>query len=123
MVRRIALALALALAAPMLAGAPPSVGAAAAVKVTLSCYGNPEKTTIKNNSSASITVRKVGSTYQPYSYEPITVNKRLAPGAAVTYQTGHGAVRNVLTRNYIYNNNGRDGAKVVTTIGTFTKRC
>jgi hypothetical protein len=83
---------------------------------------NPSRSR-KNNGARSITVRKVGSTYQPYSYEPFVVTKVLGPGEAITYQTGRAASRNVLTRNYIYNDNGRDGAKVVTSVGTFTKAC
>jgi hypothetical protein len=121
--RRLGILLALALAVPIVSASPTPAQAAAAVKITLSCYSNPEKTTITNNSASSITIKKVGSTYQPYSYEPITVNRSLAPGAKVTFQSGNAATRNVLTRNYIYNNNGLDGAKVVTSIGSFTKRC
>lgn len=51
------------------------------------------------------------------------MGKTLAPGTAVTYQTGFGAVKNVLKSNYIYNNNGLDKARVVTSVGTFSKSC
>lgn len=101
----------------------PAVDAAPAVGIRVSCYANPETTRITNNSSSSIKVKTVGSTYQPYSNEPFWVNRTLAPGTSVTYQTGYAASRNALTRRYIYNNNGLDGARVATTIGTFTKRC
>lgn len=49
------------------------------------------------------------------------MNKTLAPGESVTYKTGRGA--GTIYGNYIYNDNGKDGVKVVTSIGTFTKHC
>ncbi|HVM29939.1 MAG TPA: hypothetical protein VM305_04120 [Candidatus Limnocylindrales bacterium] len=124
-VRRLAAALGLAalLAGGHLGILPNQVEAAPLVGIRLGCYSNPETTRIKNNTAKTITIYRVGSTYQPYSYEPFTVNKRLLPGTAITYQTGRAATRNVLTRNYIYNDNGRDGVRVATSIGTFTKSC
>jgi hypothetical protein len=101
----------------------PTVQAAPAIGIRVGCYANPETTRIVNNTGSSIQVRTVGSTYQPYSYEPIWVGKTLAPGKSITYQTGFAAVKNVLKRNYIYNNNGMDKARVVTSVGTFTKAC
>jgi hypothetical protein len=100
------------------------VDAAASVRITLRCYSNPEKTTITNTGTTTIRVTKVGSTYQPYSYEPFGLNKTLAPGQAVTYLTGNAASgANKLTGTYIYNDNGRDSARITTTIGTITKHC
>jgi len=102
----------------------PAVAASSPVKITLACYSNPEKTTIKNVSTHSLTVKTVGSTYKPYSFEPFTVNKVLAAGKSVTYQTGSKAKgANELSHDYIYNNNGSDGARVTTSAGTFTKHC
>jgi phosphate-selective porin len=95
--------------------------AASPVKITLKCYSSPEKTTIKNTSTSSLKVKNFGSTYQAYSAEPFRVNKTLAPGQSVTYKTGHG--RGTIYGNYIYNDNGRDGVKVVTSVGTYTKHC
>lgn len=100
-----------------------STNAATSLSIVLRCYSNPEKTTIKNTGTTTFTIRTVGSTYQPYSYEPFSVGKKLLPGQSVTYQTGRAAVSNVLTRNYIYNNNGLDGVRVVTSVSKYTKRC
>ena len=98
--------------------------AAASVKITLKCYSNPEKTTITNNGTVSFKVQKVGSTYHPYSSEPFSVNKTLAPGQSVTYQTGsHASGATKLTNNYIYVNSGQDGVRVITSVGPFTKHC
>jgi hypothetical protein len=74
--------------------------------------------------AVKITLKKVGSTYQPYAAKPFSVNRTLAPGASVTFLTGRRASGpNKLYGNYIYNDNGRDGVKVVTTVGTITKHC
>lgn len=107
--------------APAGPGAP-AAEAGSSVGVRVSCFSNPETTRITNNTGGSIKIKTVGSTYQPYSYEPFWVGKTLAPGASVTYQTGRAAFKNVLSRNYIYNDKG-DKARVVTTVGTFTKTC
>ena len=106
---------------PLLNVAP--VAAATTVKISLSCYGHPEKTTIKNTGATAFKIKTVGSTYRPYSFEPFTVNKTLSPGKSITYQTGYSASSNVLTHDYIYNDNGQDGARVATTVGTYTKHC
>jgi len=100
----------------------PTVVAAPAVGIRVNCYSNPETTRIVNNTRSSIKIKTVGSTYQPYSYEPFWVGKTLASGASVTYQTGNAAFKNVLARTYIYNNNG-DKARVTTSVGPFTKAC
>lgn len=100
-----------------------AVGAAGGVAVAVRCYSNPETTKITNNTSVSIRVTRVGSTYQPYSYEPFRLNKALAPGQSITYQTGSRATSNALTHNYIYVDSGQDGVRVVTSAGTITKRC
>src|SRR5215203_1490771 len=39
--------------------------AASAVGVTVGCYGNPEVTRVKNNTNHRITIKSVGSIYQP----------------------------------------------------------
>ena len=101
----------------------PASAEAAGVRISLSCYSNPERTIIKNNRNKAITIYRVGSTYRPYSYEPFRVSKRVTPGKRAQFQTGRAARVNVLTRNYIYNDNGADGVKVVTSVGTFKKHC
>ena len=91
--------------------------------ISLSCYTSPERTTIHNGTSHAITIDSVGSTYKPRSNEPFSVDKHLSAGASITYQTGSGAKHNVLTHQSIYDNNGKDGARVKTSIGTFKKHC
>jgi hypothetical protein len=108
----------------MLIGANPVTALGATVGIKLTCYGNPERTAITNNTRHTITIQTVGSTYRPNVTEPFHVNRLLNPGATITYQSGRGATRHVLTRSFIfYNNDERDGVKVRTSIGTFTKHC
>lgn len=123
--RAASIGVALVIALTMVAAVPAATAVSAGgVAITVRCYSNPEKVTIKNNRGSAIRVTKVGSTYQPYSYEPFSVSKRIAPGKSVTFKAGNAASgANVLTGNYIFNDNGRDGVRVVTSVGTFKKDC
>jgi len=121
------------LATALLAGsswtlAAPTVEAATpALTITLDCYSSRERTTIRNNRSSTVTIKTVGSLYKPYSNEPFSVNRKLAAGKSVTYYTGSGASYSssfTLTRRNIYNNSvSSEGARVTSSVGTFTKRC
>jgi hypothetical protein len=95
------------------------------VTVIVACKANPETTWIKNNRNSRIRIRSVGSIYQPRSNEPFIVNRRLRPGKAVKFESGAAADRNVLTRQYIYNNDvgRREGARVKTSVGPIVDRC
>jgi hypothetical protein len=100
--------------------------AAPAVEVTLDCDSNPEKTQVKNNTNRLLTIKTVGSTYQPYPYEPFVVNRTLKPHRTITFQSGSRAKgRNELTNAYIYNNDvgSKEGARVRTSVGTFVDKC
>jgi hypothetical protein len=97
-----------------------------ALTVTVACKATPETTRVKNNRNRAITIKNVRSLYQPFSYEPIRVNRKLGAGKSVTFESGSGADRNVLTGSYIYNNDAgsKEGARVVTKSGKrFTDRC
>ena len=97
-----------------------------ALTVTVACKATPETTRVKNNRNRAITIKTVGSIYQPYSYEPFRVDRRLGGGNSVTFESGSGANHNKLTGSYIYNNDvgGKEGARVVTKSGTrFVDHC
>jgi hypothetical protein len=116
------------LAGSTLTLAAPTVHAAApGLTVSVDCFSSREKTTIKNNRSTTVTIRTVGSLYKPYSNEPFSVNRKLAAGKSITYYTGSGATYSVsttLTRRNIYNNSiSSEGARVTSSVGTFTRRC
>jgi hypothetical protein len=97
-----------------------------ALTVTVACKATPETTRVKNNRGRAITIKTVGSIYQPYSYEPFRVDRRLGGGNSVTFESGSGANHNKLTGSYIYNNDvgSKEGARVVTKTGSrFVDHC
>ena len=104
----------------------PAEAATPALTVTVACKATPETTRVKNNRNRAITIKTVGSIYRPYSYEPFRVDRRLAAGRTVTFESGSGANTNKLTGSYIYNNDvgSTEGARVVTKSGTrYSDRC
>ncbi len=104
----------------------PAEAVTPALTVTVACKATPETTRVKNNRSTAITIKTVGSIYQPYSDEPFTVNRKLGGGRAITFESGSGADQNVLTGRYIYNNDvgTQEGARVTTASGArFVDRC
>src|SRR5215204_226692 len=82
----------------------PVAASTPALTVTVACKATPETTRVKNNRNRAITIKAVGSIYQPFSYEPVRVERKLGAGKTVTFESGAGAGRNVLTGSYIYNN-------------------
>ena len=105
--------------------APRLAQAAPAVTVNVNCTSGPETTRVKNNTNRSIKIRSVGSIYQPRSNEPFTVNRTLRPDRAITFESGYDANSNVLTRQYIYNNDvgSKEGARAKTSVGIFIDKC
>jgi hypothetical protein len=106
---------------------PQSAEAASpALTVTVACQATPERTRVKNNRRRAVTIKSVGSIYQPFNYESIMVNRKLAARKAITFESGRGANQNTLTGAYIYNNDvgSKEGARVITKTGLrFTDRC
>ena len=51
--------------------AQPTEASTPVLSVHVYCYSNPERVVVHNNRSYAVTVRSVGSRYQPYSNEPI----------------------------------------------------
>jgi hypothetical protein len=99
--------------------------AAARVGVTAKCDGNPEKVIVKNNTRHRIKIKKVGSIYRPYDYEPKIFNKILGRGKTATFESGPAANHNVISKQYIFNSDvgSREGARVATSIGRYVDRC
>ncbi len=94
--------------------------------VTVKCSAAPETTRVANNTGHRITIKKVGSIYQPRSNEPFSVSRTLRSGQAVVFESGYGANHNTLTRQYIYNNDvgSKEGARVTTASGNrLVDRC
>jgi hypothetical protein len=106
--------------------APRLAEAAPAVEVNVNCTSNPETTAITNNTNKPIKVNKVGSIYRPRpGVEPRLVNKTLKPDKTITFESGQKADSNVLTKQYIYENDvgSREGARVFTSVGRFIDKC
>jgi hypothetical protein len=108
--------------------APAGVDAATpGLTITLDCYASRERTTIRNNRAATVTIRTVGSLYKPCSNEPFSVSRKVSAGKSVTFFTGSGATYSnsfTLTRRNIYNNTiSTEGVRVTSSVGTFSKRC
>ena len=104
----------------------PAEASTPALTVTVACKATPETTRVKNNRNRAITIKTVGSIYQPYSYEPFRVDRRLGAGNSITFESGSGADHNKLTGSYIYNNDvgSKEGARIVTRLGArFVDRC
>lgn len=120
----------LALVLSGLAGVAPSgplrsADAAPGVAVKVQCDGNPEVTRVTNNRGKALRISSVGSVYKPRGNEPFRVDRRLAPGRTIAFETGYDANSNTLTRQYIYNSDvgDKEGTRVNTSAGTFVDRC
>jgi hypothetical protein len=99
--------------------------AAGGVSVKVSCFSTPEWVRVTNNRSRAITVQTVGSIYQPYIDEPFGVSRKLRARGSIKFETGRGADTNRLSGRYIYSNEvgTAEGARVKTSVGTFSDRC
>jgi hypothetical protein len=94
--------------------------------VRVDCEGEPETTTIQNDGTTSVTIETVGSIHEPRSNEPFAVDEPLDAGGSITFESGTGAAQNVLTEQFIYDNEvgSEEGAEVITSTGeSFTARC
>jgi hypothetical protein len=97
-----------------------------ALTVTVACKATPEITSVENNRNRAITIKKVGSIHQPRSNEPFAVNRTLRANRTIRFESGYDADQNVLTRQYIYDNEvgSKEGARVTTASGgRFIDRC
>jgi hypothetical protein len=115
-----------ALVAILIAFASPAAASpveTAAVTISLSCNSNPERATLTNNRGHSLVIYSVGSTYAQRSGEPYHVNRTVAAHKAITYQSGSNASKHVLTHQFIYNDDVRDGVRFKTSIGNFVRHC
>src|SRR4051812_32042018 len=105
---------------------PTPVPVVAHLRITLSCRSNPELTRIDNIGSSTVLIKSIGTLYAPSSREPYPVNHSLRPGRTVIFRSGPGATSGtILTTSSLYTNSAydRDGARIRTNAGTFTKRC
>ncbi len=127
--RRVARVVAAVALAITVIGTPAPAAASTSLRVTTSCFSNPEKVAIRNTGTTRLRIRSVGSIYQARTNEPFYVYRYLNPGSAITFYSGYAASStssNTLTRQYIFNNDvgSREGARVVLTSGqAYGDRC
>src|SRR3712207_5095706 len=59
--------------------------------VTVACNATPEITRVENDRNKRITIKQVGSIYQPRSNEPFTVNRTLRANRTIRFESGFDA--------------------------------
>lgn len=100
------------------------------IALTVQCSGNPELTTIGNNTDQPLNLAGflLTSIDQPRpGVEPFTLSGTLAPNTSVIYRTGSNAPAGdptTLTRQSIYDNTApNEGARLTTPFGTLEVLC
>lgn len=102
------------------------------IALTVQCTGNPEQTTITNNTDADLPLGQftLRSLFQPREGESYALGTtlRLAPGGRITFITGTGGTPSAetprLTGQFIYEDNEpTEGARLTTPYGTLDVLC
>lgn len=107
----------------------PTVSAATTpdqIKITLSCWSNPETTRIDNNGADAITIISVSSLQDVTASEPYVVNRTLGAGKTVIYRSGPGATSgSILTTNNLYVGtlSPDEGVHLETSVGPVEAKC
>ena len=112
----VALFLALTLATPALTDAQ-----AFSLTIAADCESNPERVTITNNLATTLNVASIGSIDDPRANEPFTPPSSGLPfevpvGGSLSFTSGSAASGNVLTRQFIFDDE-EAGEGVVVSIG------
>lgn len=108
---------------PTATGTP--TGTRADVVITLSCATDPELTRIENVGAYPFTITWLSSFDSQSGNGTFWLNRVLAPGQSVTYQSGSAARENILTKNELYlSGNATDhGLSLTTSLGGVSQRC
>ncbi|CAA9562431.1 MAG: hypothetical protein AVDCRST_MAG88-1610 [uncultured Thermomicrobiales bacterium] len=95
--------------------------------LAIDCGANPETSTISNGTDEALDLARfaLGTLHQPRTNEPFRLSGTLAPGAGITFQSGERAAANVLTRQFIHDNDQpeREGAVLLTPFGELRVPC
>jgi uncharacterized protein YraI len=105
---------------------PTPAPSAANVWVYLDCTSNPERVLVQNNNPGSIKVISIGSTYQPGTGEPFSVNDTVGTKVTLSYQAGSRASGSfALTTREIFTDSAgsQEGVVVQTSVGDVTAKC
>lgn len=96
------------------------------IVLSVDCFATPETTRITNNTDQPLDLSRftLTSLNDPRPNEPFTLSGTLQPGESATFTSGQGATGNVLTEQFIYDNEAPDeGAGLSTPFGLLTVRC
>lgn len=96
------------------------------ITVTVDCFGTPETTRITNNTDQTLDLSRFSLTSldQPRPNEPFALSGTLRPGESAVFTTGQGATGNVLTEQFIYDNEApNEGLRLNTPFGALTVLC
>ncbi len=111
-----ALALLSLLALPALAGGPPTEGGD--ITISVSCTGNPEMVSITNNlDELPISIVQISSIDDPRDNEPFFIGEEIGPGETLTFESGDAADDNVLTNQFIFDDDNLENEGVIVRIG------
>ncbi len=87
--------------------------------ISVSCETDPETVTITNNLEGTLNVVSISSLNDPRENEPFLIfemeelTQEVAVGGSVTFESGDAADENVLTNNFIFDNEAEDEGVVV----------
>ncbi len=108
-------------------GTPTTAALSGTIALTVQCTGNPERTTVTNNTDTALDLAgsSITSLVSPrQGVEPFALSGTLAPGASRTYETGSAATSNVPTRQSIYTNTDpNEGARLSGPYGSVSVLC
>ncbi len=116
-----ALALLALMALPALAGGKPPDGKPTEgvdITISVSCTTNPEQVSIANNlRELPISIVEISSIDDPRENEPFFIGEEIGPGETITFESGDAADENVLTNQFIFDNENLENEGVIVRIG------
>ncbi len=117
----VALALLALMALPALAGGKPPDGKppeGGDITISVSCTTNPEQLSITNNlRELPISIVEISSIDDPRENEPFFIGEEIGPGETITFESGDAADENVLTNQFIFDNENLENEGVIVRIG------
>ncbi len=93
-------------------------GADGDITISVSCTGNPEMVSITNNlDELPISIVQISSIDDPRDNEPFFIGEEIGPGETLTFESGDAADDNVLTNQFIFDDDNLENEGVIVRIG------
>lgn len=93
-------------------------GADGDITISVSCTGNPEEVTVTNNlDDLPISIVEISSIDDPRENEPFFIGEEIGPGESITFESGDAADDNVLTEQFIFDDENLENEGVIVRIG------